>query len=130
MHKRREVLAEPDRIEDCESHLARRHRGQHPQHQKLQHLNGSAPTLFIGRDEQHRMLVERHQCRQLHGGCRWPQPFVLRNAVLHPGKVERQLAELNCGRGLIRHGPVGVVGRVPIGEQPLALSGHALPGFA
>ena len=61
--------------------------------------------------KQHRVLLERHQRRQLDRRLRRPQPLVLRNAVLDLRQVERHVPEPNRRRGLGRLRPVVVVGR-------------------
>ena len=40
VHERGEVLAEADRVDDREPHLARRQRGQEPEHDRLERLHG------------------------------------------------------------------------------------------
>ena len=64
VHERGEALAQPDRIENREPHFARRHRGEEPQHHRLQHVDRRAAAFFLGGEHHHRMLFERHQRRQ------------------------------------------------------------------
>ena len=86
VHEGGEVVAQPDRIDDREADLARRHGGQQPQHRALQEIDRSGAARAAGLQQQERTLRERQHDRQRELGLRGAKPLVLRHAVGHVGQ--------------------------------------------
>ena len=88
VHERREVLAQPDRVEDGEPDLAGRHGGEEPQHERLEQLHRLALAGVSRLDQDRSPDRKRHEGRQ----------FQLRGTgILEPGIDGQTAGEVGEG---------------------------------
>ena len=122
VHERGEVLAEADRVDDREPHLARRQTRQQPQHNCLESLHAGGLAL-AGGVQQRRAAVrkrqQRRQCETIRSKC-----FEFRIGWLAAGQrrnVDRHFTEAHAGRHRLRRFPILPPGAGPIWKQPAVL---------
>ena len=137
VHEGREILAESDRVENGEAHLARRDARQQPIHHGLQRVH-RLRTAGVLRQEQHRSTIrERANGRQGEVGHGFQPQGRAGVAAVVEGDQFRDLllsdgdfTELQHGRRGGGRRPVGPARVGPRGEQPIASGSHGVHGRA
>ena len=124
VHEGGEVLAQADRVDDREADLARRHRGEQPQHHRLQRVNRGGASFGLGLDEQRALVGKRGQRGERKDGRCRPQRFVAGDAAANLFEVQFELTEANAGRDLAGRCPIRADIRFPRSEKPQVFGGQ------
>jgi len=126
VHEGGEVLAQPDRVQDQESHLARRERREHAEHHALDRLDRLGAPLAPGLQEHQRSLAKGEQNgeRELRAGGH--ESRILRQGPFEVAQAQLQAPQRNGRRDARRRPPLATSRRVPIGKQAPAHGVHVV----